>query len=92
MIEIKKRFRGYLPVIVDVETAGLHAERDALLEVAIVLVEYDAHGKLIRGATHACHVEPFQGANLDPESLKFNKIDPFHPFRNALPECEALTQ
>jgi len=30
----KKRFRGYYPVVVDVETGGFNAETDALLEIA----------------------------------------------------------
>ena len=35
---IKNRFRGYLPVIIDVETAGLNAQTDALLELAAITV------------------------------------------------------
>ena len=31
---LKHRFRGYLPVVIDVETAGLNAKTDALLELA----------------------------------------------------------
>ena len=61
-----------------------------LLEIAVVLVTMDDAGLLQRGQTHACHVKPFAGANLDPEALKFNKIDPFHPFRFALDEAAAL--
>ena len=33
---ISQRFRGYLPVVVDVETAGFKAETDALLGVHII--------------------------------------------------------
>jgi ribonuclease T len=85
-----KRFRGYLPIVVDVETGGFHAKTDALLEIAFVIIKIDAEGRLSRGATHAFHVQPFEGARLDPASLEFNGIDPFHPLRPALPEAEVL--
>lgn len=89
---IAQRFRGYLPVVVDVETGGFDNQRDALLEVAAVLVHMDAGGHLHPGVTLSCHVQPFEGANLDPKALEFNGIDPYHPFRQALPEDEALRE
>lgn len=84
------RFRGFLPVVVDVETAGFNPKRDALLEIAAVILGYDDTGRLRPLATHACHVEPFPGANLDQKSLDFTGIDPFHPFRFAKKEKQAL--
>lgn len=87
---IAKRFRGFLPVVVDVETAGFNAKRDALLEIAAVTLAIDEQGYVQRQKTIACHVEPFPGANLDQESLEFTGIDPYHPFRMAKPELEAL--
>jgi ribonuclease T len=87
---IAGRFRGFLPVVIDVETAGFNARRDALLEVAAVLLQMGDDGILSRKETIACHVEPFPGANLDQESLEFTGIDPYHPFRMAKPELEAL--
>lgn len=87
---IAKRFRGFLPVVVDVETAGFNAKRDALLEIAAITLAIDEQGYVQRQKTIACHVEPFPGANLDQESLEFTGIDPYHPFRMAKPELEAL--
>ena len=87
---IASRFRGFLPVVIDVETAGFNAKRDALLEIAAVTLEIDDAGSIRRRETIACHVEPFPGANLDQESLEFTGIDPYHPFRMAKPEHEAL--
>ncbi len=84
------RFRGYLPVVVDVETGGFDHRKDALLEIAAVLIVMDEEGRLHRGETVAHHVEPFAGANLDPKALEFNGIDPYHPFRMAVPEREAM--
>lgn len=89
---ISQRFRGFLPVIVDVETAGFESRTDALLEIAAVTVEMDEQGFFSRGTTHASHVEPFPGANMDEKSLEFLGIDPYHPFRIALPEREALDE
>jgi ribonuclease T len=85
-----RRFRGFLPVVVDVETGGFSAATDALLEIAAVLIEIDGAGVLRRGATHCYHVRPFEGANIEPAALAVNGIDPFHPLRPALPEADAL--
>ncbi len=87
---MSRRFRGFLPVVIDVETGGFHASTDALLEIAAVLIDIDASGVLKRGATVSYHVQPFAGARLDPAALGVNGIDPFHPLRPALPERDAL--
>ena len=89
---IAKRFRGFLPVVVDVETAGFDAKRDALLEIAAIVIRMDEHGRLHPTKTHFRHIEPFPGANLDPRALAFNGIDPDHPFRQAVPEKQALKE
>jgi ribonuclease T len=85
-----ERFRGFLPVVVDVETGGFNARTDALLEIAAVILALDPAGRLVRSATHAWHVTPFQGANLEPAALQVTGIDPHHPLRPAIPEREAL--
>jgi len=87
---MSRRFRGFLPVVVDVETGGFNAQTDALLEIAAVIVEADADGNLRRTDTHRYHVKPFEGANLDPASLAVNGIDPNHPLRPAIDERDAL--
>ncbi|MDE2090230.1 MAG: ribonuclease T [Gammaproteobacteria bacterium] len=84
------RFRGYLPVVVDVETGGFNPQTDALLEIAAVTLRMDEQGMLHPDVTHASHVSPFPGANMDPAALAFNGIDPYHPLRPARPESEAL--
>lgn len=87
---ISKRFRGYLPVVIDVETGGFNSQTDALLEIAAVIINMDSDGTLLPAETVHAHVQPFEGANLDPKALEFNGIDPDHPFRGALPEHDAL--
>lgn len=84
------RFRGYLPVIVDVETAGFDPQKHALLEIAAVIPTMDELGMLHSGEVHSAHVIPFEGSQLDPAALEFNGIDPHHPLRIALAEKEAL--
>ncbi len=84
------RFRGFLPVVVDVETGGFNAKTDALLEIAAVLIELEDDGSLHRGGTYRYHVKPFEGANMDPASLAVNGIDPDHPLRPAIDERDAL--
>ncbi len=85
-----ERFRGFLPVVVDVETGGFNSKTDALLEIAAVLVDFGDGGILTRGETIRFHVKPFEGANLEPASLAVNGIDPHHPLRPAIDERDAL--
>ena len=87
---IAGRFRGFLPVVVDVETGGFNPSTDALLEIAAVLLRFDDDGNLQPAKAARYHVEPFPGARLDPASLEVTGIDPFHPFRLAVDEKEAL--
>lgn len=87
---LAERFRGFLPVVVDVETGGFNADRDALLEVAAVPIIMNAAGEVVRGETVSTHVVPFPGANIDPRALEITGIDPTHPFRAALDEKVAL--
>ena len=90
VFQLNQRFRGYLPVIVDIETAGFNAKKHALLEIAAVIVEYNAEQDLVITERYTTHVEPFKNAELDPSALKFNGIDPYHPFRMAVEEKAAL--
>jgi ribonuclease T len=88
---IADRFRGFLPVVVDVETGGFNSATDALLEIAAVMIEMTPMGELRPGDTHRYHVQPFHGSRMDPASLAVIGIDPHHPLRPAIPEREALT-
>lgn len=87
---ISNRFRGFLPVVIDVETAGFNAKTDALLEIAAVIISMKSDGDLYLKETVHCNVEPFRGANLEASALEFTGIDPHSPFRNAQPEKLAL--
>lgn len=80
------RFRGFLPVVVDIETGGFNSRTDAILEIAATALTMDESGELRIDETFDFHVEPFPGANLEPAALEFTGIDPLHPDRNAQPE------
>ena len=87
---IAARFRGFLPVIVDVETGGFNSATDALLELACVFVRFNGAGDLEPVDHHRYVVKPFEGARLDPASLEVTGIDPYHPLRIAMDEGDAL--
>jgi len=78
------RFRGFLPVVIDMETGGFNHHTDALLEVAAVTLRVDENGMLAPHRTYGWHVSPFEGSNLEPASLEVNGIDPNLPFRQAI--------
>ncbi len=87
---IAHRFRGYLPVVVDVETGGFNAKTDALLEIAAVILQMDDDGLLIPGEKIHHHIIPFEGSNIEQAALDFTGIDPYHPFRGAISEADAI--
>ncbi|HEV8076751.1 MAG TPA: ribonuclease T [Marinobacter sp.] len=92
MHPMSRRFRGFLPVVVDVETAGFNPAKDALLEIAAVMLTMDENGFLHRGETYVQQIDPFEGANLEQASLDFTGIDPWDPEREAVPEREGLSE
>ena len=88
--ELCNRFRGYYPVVIDVETGGFNAKTDGLLEIAAITLKMDEQGWLKPDNTLHFHVDPFEGANLEPAALEFTGIDPTNPLRGAVSEYEAL--
>jgi len=90
-VALNERFRGYLPVVVDVETGGLDEQRNPLLEIAIVTIGMDDAGQLIPAVEKSTHVEAFDGAEFNQKSLELNGIDPDNPLRAARSEKDALS-
>jgi ribonuclease T len=70
-----QRFRGFLPVVVDVESGGFNPATDALLEISAVTLRMDEDGVLHPDQLFDFHIEPFEGANLEQASLDFCGID-----------------
>jgi ribonuclease T len=90
IIPLEKRFRGFLPVVIDIETAGFNPKKNALLEIAAVIVELNSNNEMEITERYTTHVIPFKNSELDESALKFNGIDPHHPFRMAIDEKDAL--
>jgi ribonuclease T len=90
MTRIADRFRGFLPVIVDIETGGFNAKTDAMLEIAACIVCMDDFGRLKIAETISADIEPFHGSRIEPSSLEFTGIDLNDPDRNPVVEREAI--
>lgn len=88
--QISQRFRGFLPVVIDVETGGFNSKTDALLELAAVTLKMDDFGVMHPKEQFDYAIRPFDGANMEEAALKFTGIDPYCPNRKALSEKEAL--
>ena len=91
-MKLKDRIRGYLPVVMDVETSGFNEQTDALLEICAIILGMDEEGSFFAKTTLHYHVEPFKGANIEASAIKFNGIDIDNPFRLAVPEKKALSE
>lgn len=91
-LDLKDRFRGFYPVVIDVETGGFNAQTDALLEIAAVTTRFNSDGQLEVHKSYHFNVEPFEGANIEQKALDFTGIDPTNPLRNAVSESEALKE
>lgn len=84
-----RRFRGYLPIVVDLETGGFDPRGDAILELAGIVMEFDGESLSPGRALHY-HVDPKPGTNIEPASLSFTGIDPYNPLRGARSEEESF--
>lgn len=88
--QLARRFRGYLPVVIDVETGGFNCATDALLEIAAVIPNMDDDGQIYAEHSLFYRVEPFAGANIEQAALDFTGIKLDHPLRMAVSEEQAL--
>ena len=88
---MENRFRGYLPVVIDIETGGFNARTDAMLEIAATIIQMDETGEVFPSETYNYHVKPFEGSNIDPAALEFTGIKPDHPLRPSQLEDDVLS-
>ncbi len=91
-MKLKDRIRGYLPVVIDLETSGFNDKTDALLEICAIILGMDESGSFFPKTTLHYHIKPFKGANIEPSAIEFNGIDIDNPFRLAVSEKKALTE
>jgi ribonuclease T len=92
LLKLAQRFDGYLPIVIDLETSGVNPQQNALLEIAAISLAINENNQFCQGDSFVSHVLPFEGAVLDPVALEINRIQPFHPFRFAISEAEALNK
>lgn len=92
LISLESRFRGFLPVVIDIETGGFDARVNPILELAAVILAMDEKGFMVIDAVHEVIVKPFSGCELNEAALKFNGINPHDEAREDLTEREALNQ
>ncbi len=90
MTMLADRFRGFLPVVIDVETGGFNAQTDALLEVAAVTLCMDGLGILEIDEIYSYQVEPFPNANIEESAIEFTGIDVESGNRETESESSAL--
>jgi len=91
-MRIADRFRGYLPVVMDLETGGFESSTDAILEAGLVTLQVTDEGKLVQKGSYAFDIKPFAGARLDPKALEFTGIDVMSPTRVATREVTAFKE
>ena len=87
-----KRFRGFLPVVIDVETGGFDCQKNALLEVAAVILEMNSQGMLQIKESLSKNIDPFPGATIEDSALEFTGIDIYDPERMPEEEGQALRE
>jgi ribonuclease T len=87
-----RRFRGFLPVVMDVETGGFDCQKNALLEVAAVILEMDSQGVLQIKESLSKNIDPFPGAIIEDSALEFTGIDIYDPERMPEEEGQALRE
>ncbi|WP_337189570.1 ribonuclease T [Gilliamella sp. Lep-s21] len=87
-----ERFRGFYPVVIDIETSGFDPKLNAILEIAAITLKMTPDGWLEPEKSLQFNVNPFDGAILEPAALAFNGIDPSNPLRAAVDERQALDE
>ncbi|SVB78166.1 uncharacterized protein METZ01_LOCUS231020 [marine metagenome] len=88
---LKDRFRKFLPVVVDLETGGFNSKKNAILEIAIQLIDFK-NDKLILGDSLRYHIQPSSDLLVEQESLDFLKLDLNNPLRMPVNEGFALKE
>jgi len=88
---IAGRFRGFLPVVIDIETSGFDCKTNALLEISAIPVLMDEQDRLYTEECYSANIEPFEGAVLEESALQFTGIDIDDPERHAVSEKDALS-
>lgn len=87
---MRKKLGNYWPVVIDLETSGVVSDKNAILEVAAIPLEFNSGSWGYSEIWHE-HIIPFEGAEFSPEAMAVHGIDADHPFRMAISEAAWLT-
>ena len=90
-MQMNARFRGYLPVVLDLETGGFDRHKHAILEIAMRTLEL-LDGRLVIGTRHRWAVVPHPDTAVEVASLKITGIDLAAVDREAVAEDVALRE
>ena len=90
-MELSERFRGYLPVVLDLETGGFDHQANPILELACCFVQMQDDRLSIKSAEN-WNVQPIAGMVVEPASLKVTSIDLDDPHRDAQDEAWVLKE
>lgn len=90
-MEMRARFRGFVPVVVDLETGGFESARHAVLEIAALTLDFEEE-RLVIASRHRWEVEPHPDTVVEDASLKVTGIDLADPNRSAVAEGAAIRE
>ena len=85
-MRLNERFRGFLPVVLDVETGGVDPRKHALLEIAVVTLDW-SEDRLYPQNSYSWAITPHPNSKIDSKSTALNGIDPFDPQRESQSEA-----
>jgi ribonuclease T len=88
-MKFSDRFRGYLPVVVDLETGGFSNTVNPILELACTFLQWQ-DDEISLGDQHCWNVTPFANSEIDPASLRITGIDLDDPDRQHFDEKVVL--
>ena len=91
MSEMSARFRGFLPVVIDLETGGFDKDIHAVLQIAAVSLEWSDESLAI-DQIRSWNVIPHPGTLVEEASLRITGIDLADPERDALDEEESVRE
>lgn len=86
---IKKHCRGFVPIVLDLETSGSDPDKHGILEIAAVCPSMK-EGHLSLDHIFHRHVALNDGVDIDPEASRVHNIPIDHPFRFAISLKEML--
>ncbi len=90
MTKICKLFNNFLPIVIDIETSGFDFKKNAILEVALVIIETNKNNKFKIKNKINYQIKPFRESKININNLSFIKIIPSSILRFSISEYEFI--